>query len=321
MPSINDNFADAIEVVIETAGGTYTSASLDTNENTTEVGEPEQGASANVSAWWFYIPISSGTADFDTILSTPTGSGTDTYMAIWTGTNFGDMVLVASDDDSGGSGTSLINDLAVTADEPYWIQVGGFGLMTMNVVLRVTGPETVSSPDGTVDAVPATATAEVLPPGVSGGSVGGGSVSAVTATATAEALPPSSVSGETVVSGGGPATATAEALPPNVSGGAAGDGQITAIPATASAEALAPTVSDGVIPDMTIGTGESRQDNAMRRLRTEGYSGSLQDMQRAWLLDEYGGAANLSVADLQIQSAALDQVYDILPDDILPVDA
>lgn len=297
MPSINDNFADAIEVVIETNGGTYTSASLDTDENTTESGEVSISASANVSAWWKYTPTSSGTADFDTSLSTVTTTGTDTYMAIWTGTNFGDMVSVATDDDSGGSGTSLVNDLAVTADETYWIQIGGFGNQTMNLVLRVTGPETDGGggggTDGNVIAVPATATGEVLPP---------------------------VITGESIVEGGGPATATAQAHAPNVSGGATGDGQVSAVTATATAQAHSPTVSDGQ-PTVTPPSTESRQDNAVRRLRTQGYSGSLQDMQRAWLLDEYGGTVRLSVADLQLQFAALDRVYEVLPDDILPVDA
>lgn len=141
MPSVNDNFADAIAVSIATSGGTYTSPAVDTAGNTTESGEVG-GSSKNVSAWWKYTPSSSGSATFDTQLSTPTGSGTDTVMAIYTGTNFGDMVEVASDDDSGGSATSLISGLSVTSGTTYWIQVGGFGLMTMNVVLRVTGPAT-----------------------------------------------------------------------------------------------------------------------------------------------------------------------------------
>lgn len=142
MPSINDNFADAVEVAIAVDGGTYTSPAVDTAGNTTEGGEPAVSASADVSAWWKYTPASSGTASFDTQLSTPTGSGTDTYLAIWTGTALNNLVNVASDDDSGGSATSLISGQSVTAGTTYWIQVGGFGLMTMNVVVRVTGPKT-----------------------------------------------------------------------------------------------------------------------------------------------------------------------------------
>jgi hypothetical protein len=152
MPSVNDNFASAIEVVITTAGGTYTSSAVNTSGNTTESGEPG-GTSSNVSAWWKYTPTSSGTATFDTQLSTTTGSGTDTYVRIWTGTNFGDLVNVATDDDSGGSATSLVSGLSVTSGTTYWIQVGGFGLVTMNVVVRVTGPETTGG--GAIDLTPA----------------------------------------------------------------------------------------------------------------------------------------------------------------------
>lgn len=170
MPSINDDFADAIEVEIATNGGTYTSASLDTAGNTTETNEVDEGASSNVSAWWKYTPASSGTADFDTQLSTPTSSSTDTYMAIWTGTNFADMVHVISDDDAGGSGTSLVNDLSVTGGTTYWIQVGGFGFATMNLVLRVTGPASsggaITGAASAALSVTATAAGEITGPPV-----------------------------------------------------------------------------------------------------------------------------------------------------------
>lgn len=142
MPSINDNFADAIEVTIATDGGTYTSDSLDTSGNTTESGEPHVTASSNCSAWWSYTPANSGTATFDTRASTSNGGSTDNFMAIWTGTNFADMVLVASNDDSGGSGKALIEDMPVTGGTTYWPQIGGFGFATMNLVLEVTGPAT-----------------------------------------------------------------------------------------------------------------------------------------------------------------------------------
>lgn len=349
MPSVNDNFADAIEVVIETNGGTYTSPALTNTGNTTETSEPVVGASGNLSMWFKYLPIGSGTATFDTMLSTPITS-TDSFMAIWTGTNFGDMVNVGSDDDGGGSaggaaGTSRIADLAVTGGTTYWVQCAGYGFHQMNMVLRVVGPATVSAgPDGNVDAVPATASALVIPPVVS--NTGDATVIAVPATASALVTPPSEVSGEAVVEGGSPATATAQAHAPLVTGssegtvnanvnavaatasaqvlspvvvGTSANANVDAVPATASATTHAPIVSNGIItlyPWSAV--GESRQDNAMRRLRSAGFSGSLQDMQRAFLLDQFGGSASHSVADLQIQFAGLDQVYDVLPDSVLP---
>ncbi|QEM40913.1 MAG: hypothetical protein [Phage AS32] len=245
MPSVNDNFADAIEVQIATNGGTYTSPSLDTAGNTGEVGEP-QIAGWEVSAWWKYTPSSSGNATFDTQLSTPTTTGTDTYVAIHTGTALNNLVQVAADDDSGGSRTSLISNLAVTAGETYWIQVGGFGTQTMNLVLRVTGPASgTGGSGGNANAVPATASAQVIPPTVTGSSQGA-EVAAVPATATAQAIPAASISGGTIVEGAGPATATAQVLLPTVTGesGSTG-GNANAVPAIATAITLAPAVSAG----------------------------------------------------------------------------
>lgn len=146
MPSVNDNFADAIEVTIATAGGTYTSSAIANTGNTTEASEPAVSASADLSMWFKYTPSASGTADFDTMLSTAI-TNTDTYMAIWTGASLATLSLVNSDDDSGGAAggataSSRIVGEAVTGGTTYWIQIGGFGFAQINVVLRVTGPAT-----------------------------------------------------------------------------------------------------------------------------------------------------------------------------------
>jgi hypothetical protein len=150
VPSINDNFADAIEVVIATNGGTYTSSAIANTGNTTESGEPAVSASADLSMWFKYTPSSSGSATFDTMLSTAI-TNTDTYMAIWTGNALNNLVLVASSDDEGGAAggataTSRVPNHPVTAGTTYWTQIGGFGLAQINVVLRVAGPETVGPP-------------------------------------------------------------------------------------------------------------------------------------------------------------------------------
>lgn len=141
----NDDFANAVAVDIATNGGTYTSPAVNTTGFAEEAGEPTISASKDRSAWWKYTPTSSGTATFDTQLSTTLGQGTDTVMAIWTGTALANLVNVASDDDGGGATTSLISGLAVTAGTTYWIQVGGYGLQAMNVVVRVTGPATTAA--------------------------------------------------------------------------------------------------------------------------------------------------------------------------------
>lgn len=142
----NDNFADALEVVIPTNGGTYTSPLVNNSEFTTEVGEPDQSASDAKSAWWKYTPTSSGTASLDTALSTAI-TNTDTYVAIWTGTNFGDMVLLTFNDDGGPNATSAITWEA-QAGVTYWIQCGAYGLANINYVMRVTGPAMPSSASG-----------------------------------------------------------------------------------------------------------------------------------------------------------------------------
>lgn len=150
MPSINDNFADAIEVTIATNGGTYTSPAIANTGNTTEPGEPAVSASGDLSMWFEYTPSTSGTATFDTMLSTAI-TNTDTYLALWTGTALNNLVNVAADDDSGGAAggataSSRIPNHPVTAGTTYWAQIGGFGLAQINVVLRVVGPATGAGP-------------------------------------------------------------------------------------------------------------------------------------------------------------------------------
>lgn len=142
MPSMNDNFSDAIEVVIPSDGATYTSDALANNGNTTEPNEPS-GTDA-LSMWWKYTPASSGVVTFDTQLSTANPSR-DTYMSVFTGSALDNLVRVATDDDGGGSGTSRIPDLSVTSGTTYWIQVGGYGFSTINVVLRAVGPASTGS--------------------------------------------------------------------------------------------------------------------------------------------------------------------------------
>jgi hypothetical protein len=154
VPSINDNFADAIEVEIATDGGTYTSPSLANTGNTTETNEPVVGSSGSLSMWFKYTPTSSGTATFDTQLTTAITS-TDSYLAIWTGTALTNLVNVAADDDGGGSGTSRVAGLSVTSGTTYWVQCAGYGNHQMNMVLRVVGPATTGGGGSPVDLTPA----------------------------------------------------------------------------------------------------------------------------------------------------------------------
>lgn len=117
-----------------------------------------------------------------------------------------------------GSGGASVTAVAMTATAAFQIPA-------------VSG-ETVVSGGG-----PATATATMLAPTVSGGTAGSGNVTTVTATATATALAPVVQGGATVTAVA--ATATAQAVAPTVSVISG----VLAVAANATAAMLAPTVT------------------------------------------------------------------------------
>ncbi len=72
------------------------------------------------SVWFKYIPSQSGLLDVNTV-----DSGFDTILGIWTGSR-GSLTNVACDDDSGGTLTSLLDDVAVNQGVTYFIEAASW---------------------------------------------------------------------------------------------------------------------------------------------------------------------------------------------------
>ena len=124
-PPPNDNFANRIALTGSTANATGTNRGA-----TGEVGEPAQSGQIN-SVWWTWTAPTTGNYTFDTI-----GSGSDTYLSLFTGTNLPSLALVASDDDGGGNLTSRITQ-SVTAGTTYQIAVDGWANRTGSINLNI----------------------------------------------------------------------------------------------------------------------------------------------------------------------------------------
>ena len=90
------------------------------------------------SAWWKFTATGTGWTEVDTQL-TVAGPELDTILSVWTGSSLAGLELLASNDDGGGSGTSL-RRFAVVLGTTYYIRVGSYSPTgTMSYVLRATG--------------------------------------------------------------------------------------------------------------------------------------------------------------------------------------
>lgn len=97
-PPANDHFSQAAPLL----GGGPFSVSMNLKNGSIETGEPRHaGVLGGNSLWYRWTAPSNGTIEVDTI-----GSTCDTLLGIYTGTNVASLVEVASDDDSGISGSS-----------------------------------------------------------------------------------------------------------------------------------------------------------------------------------------------------------------------
>ncbi|HSX06741.1 MAG TPA: LamG domain-containing protein [Candidatus Saccharimonadia bacterium] len=105
-----DNFAGA---GVLAAGDEF--FGITTTAWTTEAGEP---GSMSHTGWATFTPVTTGVYHLATI-----GSNFDTLLAVYTGTALNNLVLVASDDNSGGSGTSFLT-ATFTNGTTYYVQVG-----------------------------------------------------------------------------------------------------------------------------------------------------------------------------------------------------
>jgi len=124
-PPPNDNFANRIALTGATANATGSNRGA-----TGEVGEPVQSWQIN-SVWWTWTAPTTGNYTFDTI-----GSGSDTYLSLFTGSDLPSLALVAADDDGGGSMTSRITQ-SVTAGTTYQIAVDGWSDTTGPINLNI----------------------------------------------------------------------------------------------------------------------------------------------------------------------------------------
>src|SRR6266567_1585110 len=124
---INDYFTNRITLIgtnLITAG---------TNVGATkEPGEPDHaGNTGGASVWWTWTAPANGTLRIAT-----TNSDFDTVLGVYTGSSVSNLTLVASDDDSGGRLTSLV-DFDVTGGTDYQIAVDGFGGASGSISLTV----------------------------------------------------------------------------------------------------------------------------------------------------------------------------------------
>jgi subtilisin family serine protease len=141
-PPANDNFANRIALTGATANATGSNRGA-----TGEVGEPAQNGQIN-SVWWTWTAPTTGNYTFDTL-----GSGYDTYLSLFTGTNLPSLALVAANDDGGPNNTSRITQ-SVTAGTVYQIAVDGWSNRTGPINLNI-----ASTPPGSAGAGKSTETA------------------------------------------------------------------------------------------------------------------------------------------------------------------
>jgi hypothetical protein len=106
-----------------------------------EAGEPNHaGYSGGRSVWWTWTAPVAGTVTLDTI-----GSSFNTLLAVYTGSAVTNLTTIASDNDSGGSGTSRLT-FAAPAGAAYQIAVDGFSAASGNIVLNLSlAPATAPS--------------------------------------------------------------------------------------------------------------------------------------------------------------------------------
>jgi len=119
----NDNFANRITLTGDTANATGSNIRA-----TGEVGEPNQSGQIN-SVWWTWTAPSTGTYNINT-----EGSGYDTWLSLFTGSDVSNLSLIANDDDSGEGLSSRILLDAIggqtyqIAVEGYWDRIGSINL-------------------------------------------------------------------------------------------------------------------------------------------------------------------------------------------------
>jgi sugar lactone lactonase YvrE len=146
---LNDNFISGVSL-----GGLQGNTSGSNINATKESGEPNHAGNAGgKSVWWTWTPEKSGTTSVNT-----QGSSFDTLLAVYTGTDPGNLSLIAANDNEGTSLTSAVSFNAV-AGTPYHIAVDGSNGAMGNVILNWNEtPSPAPSNDNFVNAVTLTGT-------------------------------------------------------------------------------------------------------------------------------------------------------------------
>lgn len=132
----NDNFADAFLV-----DSSPFNASQSTSGATVEAGEPQNPIECLIfppnfigaTVWYTFTTTSAGTMNASTA-----GSGFDTVLALYTGTDVASLTALDCDDDSGPGALSKLS-VPLQADTTYYLQVGGFSGRSGDLVLNVAG--------------------------------------------------------------------------------------------------------------------------------------------------------------------------------------
>ena len=122
---VNDDFANAT-LLVGASGSDDNCTAME--GNTTEASEPVGSCLSNGihhTVWFEWVAPASANVTFDTS-SSPSPTVFDTTLTVYTGTNFGDMVEVACNDDEGGFNVTSTVTFAATMGTTYWIQVGLF---------------------------------------------------------------------------------------------------------------------------------------------------------------------------------------------------
>ena len=124
----NDNDAFANAAFLSGSSFSVTDANAGAGADTGEPMHDDEPGGA--SLWWRWTPQVSGTVVIDTI-----GSDFDTLLAVYHGTEVDALSPIDSDDESGGSGTSLVSFHANDGIE-YYIAVDGWQGATGNIRLN-----------------------------------------------------------------------------------------------------------------------------------------------------------------------------------------
>src|SRR5262249_47589811 len=119
-----------------------------------ETGEPADAfapATGTATVWWSWTAPCSFTVAAPTAFVDTIGSGFDTVLSVFTGSSLATLAELASDDQSGGLGTSrvpTIGSLNIVAGTTYQVRVRGVGAAAGSIVLNLnaacTGPAVTS---------------------------------------------------------------------------------------------------------------------------------------------------------------------------------